>query len=41
LFFPDTKNGMAITWLYEKLENGSLPGMFFKELNRQNGVLKV
>lgn len=41
LLFPDSKAGMAIIWLYEKLENGSFPDKFFKESDIHDALLKV
>lgn len=31
LLFPDSKAGMAIIWLYEKMEHGLFPGKIFRE----------
>lgn len=41
LLFPDSKAGMAIIWLYEKLENGAFPDKFFKESDIHDALLKV
>ncbi|RFM35037.1 hypothetical protein [Chitinophaga silvisoli] len=41
LLFPDSKAGMAIIWLYEKLESGYFPDGFFKESDIHDALLDV
>ncbi len=41
LLFPDPKAGMAIIWLYEKLENGAFTDKFFKEADIHDALLNV
>ena len=41
LLFPDPKAGIAIIYLYEKLENGRFPDRFFKESDIHDALLKV
>lgn len=41
LLFPDAKAGMAIIWLYEKLENGAFPDKFFKESDIHDALMDV
>lgn len=41
LLFPDAKAGMAIIWLYEKLENGAFPDKFFKESDIHDALMEV
>lgn len=41
LLFPEYKAGLAIIWLYEKLEDGSFPDRFFKESDIHNALLET
>ena len=41
LLFPDPKAGMAIIWLYEKLENGTFPNKLFKEADIHDALIQV
>jgi hypothetical protein len=41
LLFPDPKAGMAIIWLYEKLENGHFPNKLFKEADIHDALKHV
>lgn len=41
LLFPDPKAGMAIIWLYEKLQSGAFSNGFFKEADIHDALMKV
>jgi len=41
LLFPELKAGMAIIWLFEKIENGQFAGGFFKEADIHEAFQKI